>query len=169
MGWLGLGKVARQGVKAVTGSKMPLVDTAMKVADKYMENKNDKRAFVERAFDKEVEDVQHARVNNRNSKTPEILTYLTFVAAMGLGAAFFTPYLNWRDLSEIQKEMIVFFTGFFLRSLGDVYTYWFGGKRADDVRPVDFTKFIDDEKKNRRPIFGRRKEKEDTDFDDEVV
>ena len=75
-----------------------LIDKAVEVADKFIETPAEKKAFIEKAYEQEVEDRRAARDLGKNKATPDILTYVTLVIALGLATAIFTDFL---DLSLI--------------------------------------------------------------------
>jgi len=45
-------------------------------------------------------------------------------------------------LTEVQKGLITTFSGFFLRTLGDVYGYWFGSSMGSADKTKDLTKLM---------------------------
>jgi len=45
-------------------------------------------------------------------------------------------------LTEVQKGLITTFRGFFLRTLGDVYGYWFGSSMGSGDKTKDLTKLM---------------------------
>ncbi len=71
---------------------------------------------------------------------PDVLTVITVVIAWGLGVAMFTDALSWGTLTEVQKGLITRFSGFFLRTLGDVYGYWFGSAMGSESKTKELTK-----------------------------
>ena len=62
--------------------------------------------------------------------------------ALALGVAIFTDVIDWNTLSEVQKGLITTFSGFFLRTLGDVYGYWFGSSMGSEGKTKDLTKLM---------------------------
>ena len=114
-------------LKTILGtSGTPIIDKAVEIADKFIETPEERRVFVERAYQAEIDDRNRARELGHGKKTPSILSYLTLVIALALGAALFSDLVSWQTLTEVQKGLITTFCGFFLRTLGDVYAYWFG-------------------------------------------
>ncbi len=126
----------------ITGGSASLIDKAVEVADKFIETPEEKKAFIEKAYEQEVEDRRAARNLGKNKTTPDILTYITLVIALGLATAIFTDLLDWQNLSEVQKGLITTFSGFFLRTLGDVYGYWFGSSMGSTDKTKDLTKLM---------------------------
>lgn len=126
----------------LTGGGTSLIDKAVDIADKFIETPEEKKAFIEKAYEQEIEDRRAARNLGKNKVTPDILTYVTLVIALGLAAAVFTDYLDWKNLSEVQKGLITTFSGFFLRTLGDVYGYWFGSSMGSTDKTKDLTKLM---------------------------
>ena len=126
----------------LTGGGTSLIDKAVDLADKFIETPEEKKAFIEKAYEQEIEDRRVARNLGKNKVTPDILTYVTLVIALGLATAVFTDYLDWENLSEVQKGLITTFSGFFLRTLGDVYGYWFGSSMGSTDKTKDLTKLM---------------------------
>ena len=126
----------------LTGGGTSLIDKAVDIADKFIETPEEKKAFIEKAYEQEIEDRRVARNLGKNKVTPDILTYVTLVIALGLATAVFTDYLDWENLSEVQKGLITTFSGFFLRTLGDVYGYWFGSSMGSTDKTKDLTKLM---------------------------
>ena len=126
----------------LTGGGTSLIDKAVDIADKFIETPEEKKAFIEKAYEQEIEDRRAARNLGKNKVTPDILTYVTLVIALGLATAVFTDYLDWENLSEVQKGLITTFSGFFLRTLGDVYGYWFGSSMGSTDKTKDLTKLM---------------------------
>ena len=126
----------------LTGGGTSLIDKAVDIADKFIETPEEKKAFIEKAYEQEIEDRRAARDLGKNKVTPDILTYVTLVIALGLATAVFTDYLDWENLSEVQKGLITTFSGFFLRTLGDVYGYWFGSSMGSTDKTKDLTKLM---------------------------
>ena len=126
----------------LTGGGTSLIDKAVDIADKFIETPEEKKAFIEKAYEQEIEDRRAARDLGKNKVTPDILTYITLVIALGLATAVFTDYLDWENLSEVQKGLITTFSGFFLRTLGDVYGYWFGSSMGSTDKTKDLTKLM---------------------------
>ena len=126
----------------LTGGGTSLIDKAVDIADKFIETPEEKKAFIEKAYEQEIEDRRAARNLGKNKVTPDILTYVTLVIALGLATAVFTDYLDWKNLSEVQKGLITTFSGFFLRTLGDVYGYWFGSSMGSTDKTKDLTKLM---------------------------
>ena len=126
----------------LTGGGTSLIDKAVEIADKFIETPGEKKAFIEKAYEQEIEDRRVARDLGKNKVTPDILTYVTLVIALGLATAVFTDYLDWENLSEVQKGLITTFSGFFLRTLGDVYGYWFGSSMGSTDKTKDLTKLM---------------------------
>ena len=122
-----------------TGS---LIDKAAEVADKFIDTPEEKKAFIKEAYAQEIKDREAARDLGKNKTTPDILTYVTLVIACGLGIAIFTDIIDWNTLSEVQKGLITTFSGFFLRTLGDVYGYWFGSSMGSEGKTKDLTKLM---------------------------
>jgi len=118
-------------------SPASLIDKAVEVADKFIDTPSEKKAFIEKAYEQEVEDRRAAREMGSNKSTPDVLTYITLVIALGLAVAIFTDFLDWETLTEVQKGLITTFSGFFLRTLGDVYGYWFGSSMGSTDKTKD--------------------------------
>ena len=118
-------------------SPASLIDKAVEVADKLIDTPAEKKAFIEKAYEQEVEDRRAAREMGSNKSTPDVLTYITLVIALGLAVAIFTDFLDWETLTEVQKGLITTFSGFFLRTLGDVYGYWFGSSMGSTDKTKD--------------------------------
>jgi len=118
-------------------SPASLIDKAVEVADKLIDTPAEKKAFIEKAYEQEVEDRRAAREMGSNKSTPDVLTYITLVIALGLAVAIFTDFLDWGTLTEVQKGLITTFSGFFLRTLGDVYGYWFGSSMGSTDKTKD--------------------------------
>ena len=129
-------------INLLTGGGTSLIDKAVDIADKFIETPAEKKAFIEKAYDQEIEDRRAARDLGKNKVTPDVLTYVTLVIALGLATAVFTDYLDWKNLSEVQKGLITTFSGFFLRTLGDVYGYWFGSSMGSTDKTKDLTKLM---------------------------
>ena len=129
-------------INLLTGGGTSLIDKAVDIADKFIETPEEKKAFIEKAYEQEIEDRRAARNLGKNKVTPDILTYVTLVIALGLATAVFTDYLDWKNLSEVQKGLITTFSGFFLRTLGDVYGYWFGSSMGSTDKTKDLTKLM---------------------------
>lgn len=120
----------------------PLIDKAVEVADKFIDTPDEKKEFIKQAYDQEVKDREAARELGKSKSTPDVLTYITLAIAVGLGVAIFTDILNWATLTEVQKGLITTFSGFFLRTLGDVYGYWFGSSMGSEGKTKDLTKLM---------------------------
>lgn len=120
----------------------PLIDKAVEVADKFIDTPDEKKEFIKQAYEQEVKDRDAARELGKSKSTPDILTYITLAIACGLGVAIFTDILNWATLTEVQKGLITTFSGFFLRTLGDVYGYWFGSSMGSEGKTKDLTKLM---------------------------
>lgn len=119
-----------------------LIDKAVEVADKFIDTPEEKKAFIKEAYAQEIKDREAARDLGKNKTTPDVLTYITLVIACGLGIAIFTDIIDWNTLSEVQKGLITTFSGFFLRTLGDVYGYWFGSSMGSEGKTKDLTKLM---------------------------
>ena len=65
-------------------SPASLLDKAVDVADRFIETSEEKKAFIEKAYEQEVEDRRAAREMGSNKSTPDVLTYITLVIALGL-------------------------------------------------------------------------------------
>ena len=126
----------------LTGGGTSLIDKAVDIADKFIETPAEKKAFIEKAYDQEIEDRRAARDLGKNKVTPDVLTYVTLIIALGLAIAVFTDLIDWKNLSEVQKGLITTFSGFFLRTLGDVYGYWFGSSMGSTDKTKDLTKLM---------------------------
>lgn len=126
----------------LTGGGTSLIDKAVDIADKFIETPAEKKAFIEKAYNQEIEDRRAARDLGKNKVTPDILTYVTLIIALGLATAVFTDLIDWKNLSEVQKGLITTFSGFFLRTLGDVYGYWFGSSMGSTDKTKDLTKLM---------------------------
>ena len=133
MNWLG---------KIVGASSASLIDKAAEVADRFIDTPEEKKAFIKEAYAQEIKDREAARDLGKNKTTPDVLTYVTLVIACGLGIAIFTDIIDWNTLSEVQKGLITTFSGFFLRTLGDVYGYWFGSSMGSEGKTKDLTKLM---------------------------
>lgn len=120
----------------------PLIDKAVEVADKFIDTPDEKKEFIKQAYEQEVKDRDAARELGKNKTTPDILTYITLAIACSLGVAIFTDILDWSTLTEVQKGLITTFSGFFLRTLGDVYGYWFGSSMGSEGKTKDLTKLM---------------------------
>lgn len=129
-------------LKLLGGSAAPLLDKAAEVADRFIDTPAEKKAFIKEAYQQEVLDRKEARELGKNKSTPDILTYVTLFIAIGLATAIFTDFLNWETLTEVQKGLITTFSGFFLRTLGDVYGYWFGSSMGSEGKTKDLTKLM---------------------------
>ena len=129
-------------LKLLGGSAAPLLDKAAEVADRFIDTPAEKKAFIKEAYQQEVLDRKEARELGKNKSTPDILTYVTLVIAIGLATTIFTDLLNWETLTEVQKGLITTFSGFFLRTLGDVYGYWFGSSMGSEGKTKDLTKLM---------------------------
>ena len=129
-------------LKLITGNATPLIDKAVEVADKFIDTPEEKKAFIKEAYAEEIKDRNAARDLGKNKTTPDILTYITLIIACGLGVAIFTDILDWSTLTEVQKGLITTFSGFFLRTLGDVYGYWFGSSMGSEGKTKDLTKLM---------------------------
>ncbi len=130
-------------INLITGSAGgSLIDKAVEVADKFIDTPQEKKEFIKEAYAQEVKDREAARDLGKNKATPDILTYITLVIALGLAIAIFTDFLDWENLSEVQKGLITTFSGFFLRTLGDVYGYWFGSSMGSSDKTKDLTKLM---------------------------
>ena len=119
-----------------------LLDKAVEVADKFIETPEEKRAFIKEAYAQEIKDRNTARELGKNKSTPDVLTYITLAIALALGVAIFTDLVNWQILTEVQKGLITTFCGFFLRTLGDVYGYWFGSSMGSTDKTKGLTKLM---------------------------
>lgn len=128
--------------KILSSSATPIIDKAVEVADKFITTPEEKKAFIEKQFDREVEDRNAARELGKGKSTPSVLTYITLFIAIGLGVAIFTDVIDWETLTEVQKGLITTFSGFFLRTLGDVYGYWFGSSMGSTEKTKDLTKLM---------------------------
>ena len=128
--------------KIIGGASGSLIDKAVQVADKFIDTPEEKKAFIKEAYAQEIKDREAARDLGKNKTTPDILTYVTLIIACGLGIAIFTDIIDWGTLSEVQKGLITTFSGFFLRTLGDVYGYWFGSSMGSEGKTKDLTKLM---------------------------
>jgi hypothetical protein len=126
----------------LTGGGTSLIDKAVEVADKFIDTPEEKKAFIKEAYEQEIKDREAARELGKNKSTPDVLTYVTLAIACGLGLAIFTDIIDWSTLSEVQKGLITTFSGFFLRTLGDVYGYWFGSSMGSSDKTKDLTKLM---------------------------
>jgi len=129
-------------INLLTGGGASLIDKAVDIADKFIETPAEKKAFIEKAYNQEIEDRRAARDLGKNKVTPDVLTYVTLIIALGLAIAVFTDLIDWKNLSEVQKGLITTFSGFFLRTLGDVYGYWFGSSMGSTDKTKDLTKLM---------------------------
>ena len=128
--------------RLIGGASTSLIDKAVEVADKFIDTPAEKKEFIKEAYAQEIKDREAARDLGKNKTTPDVLTYVTLVIACGLGIAIFTDIIDWGTLSEVQKGLITTFSGFFLRTLGDVYGYWFGSSMGSEGKTKDLTKLI---------------------------
>ena len=128
--------------RLIGGASTSLIDKAVEVADKFIDTPAEKKEFIKEAYAQEIKDREAARDLGKNKATPDILTYVTLLIACGLGMAIFTDIISWETLSEVQKGLITTFSGFFLRTLGDVYGYWFGSSMGSEGKTKDLTKLI---------------------------
>lgn len=117
-----------------------LLKQAGDVVDRFIETQEEKKAFMMEAFKAEVQDRESARRNNNGSSTPSVLSYITLFIALALGVAIFSDVVEWSTLSEVQKGLITTFAGFFLRTLGDVYAYWFGSSSGSTEKSKEITR-----------------------------
>tara|TARA_R100001460_G_scaffold1544_2_gene5754 strand:+ start:118 stop:504 length:387 start_codon:yes stop_codon:yes gene_type:complete len=124
---------------AASGS---LIDKAVEVADKFIDTPEEKKAFIKEAYEQEIKDRNEARELGKSKSTPDILTYITLAIAIGLAVAICKDILSWETLTEVQKGLITTFSGFFLRTLGDVYGYWFGSSMGSEGKTKDLTKMM---------------------------
>lgn len=128
--------------KIIGAGSTPLIDKAVDIADKFIETSEEKKAFIKEAYEQEVKDREAARELGKSKSTPDVLTYITLAIACGLGLAIFTDIIDWSTLTEVQKGLITTFSGFFLRTLGDVYGYWFGSSMGSEGKTKDLTKLM---------------------------
>jgi Na+-transporting NADH:ubiquinone oxidoreductase subunit NqrB len=128
--------------KIIGGASGSLIDKAVQVADKFIDTPEEKKAFIKEAYEQEIKDRNAARELGKSKSTPDILTYITLAIAVGLAFAIFTDILDWSVLTEVQKGLITTFSGFFLRTLGDVYGYWFGSSMGSEGKTKDLTKMM---------------------------
>ena len=128
--------------KIIGGASGSLIDKAVQVADKFIDTPEEKKAFIKEAYEQEIKDRNAARELGKSKATPDILTYITLAIAVGLAFAIFTDILDWSVLTEVQKGLITTFSGFFLRTLGDVYGYWFGSSMGSEGKTKDLTKMM---------------------------
>ena len=128
--------------KIIGGASGSLIDKAVQVADKFIDTPEEKKAFIKEAYEQEIKDRNAARELGKSKATPDILTYITLAIAIGLAVAIFTDILDWSKLTEVQKGLITTFSGFFLRTLGDVYGYWFGSSMGSEGKTKDLTKMM---------------------------
>jgi Na+-transporting NADH:ubiquinone oxidoreductase subunit NqrB len=128
--------------KIIGGASGSLIDKAVQVADKFIDTPEEKKAFIKEAYEQEIKDRNAARELGKSKATPDILTYITLAIAIGLAVAIFTDILDWSILTEVQKGLITTFSGFFLRTLGDVYGYWFGSSMGSEGKTKDLTKMM---------------------------
>lgn len=128
--------------KIIGGASGSLIDKAVQVADKFIDTPEEKKAFIKEAYEQEIKDRNAARELGKSKATPDILTYITLAIAIGLAVAIFTDILDWSVLTEVQKGLITTFSGFFLRTLGDVYGYWFGSSMGSEGKTKDLTKMM---------------------------
>ena len=128
--------------KIIGGASGSLIDKAVQVADKFIGTPEEKKAFIKEAYEQEIKDRNAARELGKSKATPDILTYITLAIAIGLAVAIFTDILDWSVLTEVQKGLITTFSGFFLRTLGDVYGYWFGSSMGSEGKTKDLTKMM---------------------------
>ena len=128
--------------KIIGGASGSLIDKAVQVADKFIDTPEEKKAFIKEAYEQEIKDRNAARELGKSKATPDILTYITLAIAIGLAVAIFTDILDWSMLTEVQKGLITTFSGFFLRTLGDVYGYWFGSSMGSEGKTKDLTKMM---------------------------
>jgi len=129
-------------LKFLGANPISLIDKAADIADRFIDTPQEKKEFIKEAYAQEIKDREAARDLGKNKATPDVLTYVTLVIALGLAAAVFTDFLDWENLSEVQKGLITTFSGFFLRTLGDVYGYWFGSSMGSTTKTKDLTKLM---------------------------
>jgi len=129
-------------LKFLGANPISLIDKAADIADRFIDTPQEKKEFIKEAYTQEIKDREAARNLGKNKATPDVLTYVTLVIALGLAAAVFTDFLDWENLSEVQKGLITTFSGFFLRTLGDVYGYWFGSSMGSTTKTKDLTKLM---------------------------
>ena len=128
--------------KIIGGASGSLIDKAVQVADKFIDTPEEKKAFIKEAYEQEIKDRNAARELGKSKAPPDILTYITLAIAIGLAVAIFTDILDWSVLTEVQKGLITTFSGFFLRTLGDVYGYWVGSSMGSEGKTKDLTKMM---------------------------
>lgn len=124
----------------ISGNAGDLIEKAGNVADRFIETPEERKEFMKEAFAAEVEDRRSARTAHSDSKTPSRLSYITLFIALALGVAIFSDVVEWEHLSEVQKGLITTFAGFFLRTLGDVYAYWFGSSSGSTEKSKEITR-----------------------------
>ena len=129
-------------LKLLGANPASLIDKAADIADRFIDTPQEKKEFIKEAYAQEIKDREAARDLGKNKATPDVLTYVTLVIALGLAVAVFTDLLDWGNLSEVQKGLITTFSGFFLRTLGDVYGYWFGSSMGSTTKTKDLTKLM---------------------------
>jgi len=129
-------------LKFLGANPISLIDKAADIADRFIDTPQEKKEFIKEAYTQEIKDREAARNLGKNKVTPDVLTYVTLVIALGLAVAVFTDFLDWGNLSEVQKGLITTFSGFFLRTLGDVYGYWFGSSMGSTDKTKDLTKLM---------------------------
>ena len=89
----------------ITGaSPSSLLEKAAEVADRFIDNPQEKKAFIKEAYEQEIKDREAARELGKNKSTPDVLTYVTLAIACGLGLAIFTDIIDWSTLSEVQRD-----------------------------------------------------------------
>ena len=129
-------------LKLLGANPASLIDKAADIADRFIDTPQEKKEFIKEAYAQEIKDREAARDLGKNKVTPDVLTYITLIIALGLAVAVFTDLLDWGNLSEVQKGLITTFSGFFLRTLGDVYGYWFGSSMGSTTKTKDLTKLM---------------------------
>ena len=128
--------------KIIGGASGSLIDKAVQVADKFIDTPEEKKAVIKEAYEQEKKDRNAARELGKSKATPDILAYITLAIAIALAVAIFTDILDWSVLTEVQKGLITTFSGFFLRTLGDVYGYWFGSSMGSEGKTKALTKMM---------------------------
>ena len=97
-------------LKLLGGSAAPLLDKAAEVADRFIDTPAEKKAFIKEAYQQEVLDRKEARELGKNKSTPDILTYVTLVIAIGLS---FLPFLKTQFIPPLHEgHFIMHMTSF---------------------------------------------------------
>jgi len=89
-----------------------LLDKAVDIADRFIDTPDEKKRFIK----------------------DEVISYFTIAFAVFLGLALFGDWVDWVNLSEVQKGLMQTFLGVMLAKLNDIYGYWFGSSMGNDLK-----------------------------------